>query len=194
MICLFEMPEISQLWGAKTLEVVGFTQHMASSLTKKKGGFSVPFQSSQDSTYLEPCSATVSLYLHKRKKRSSFSPLPFLLTTPNLVNSILFLVTRQELPHNITQEWHKSQELCPSAEQDIFSLSDSAKTSMSREFTKFTVQNTQLDHWELSLSYILEDYNIYVLSWQCLFNNHSPNSMLTWWVRELLYSVVWYRE
>lgn len=87
MICLFEMPEISQLWGAKTLEVVGFTQHMASSLTKKKGGFSVPLQSSQDSTYLEPCSATVSLYLHERKKRSSFSPLPFLLTTPNLVNS-----------------------------------------------------------------------------------------------------------
>ena len=82
MICLFEMPEISQLWGAKTLETVGFTRHMASSLAKKKGGFSVPFHSSQDSTYLEPCSATVSLSLHERKKRSSFSPLPFTCDNP----------------------------------------------------------------------------------------------------------------
>lgn len=163
MICLFKMPEISQLWGAKTLEVVGFTQHMASSLTKKKGGFSVPFQSSQDSTYLEPWSATVCLYLQREKRGLPSHLCHFFWEPLILLTAVLCLVARQELTHNITQEWHKSQELCPSAEQDIFSLSDSAKTSMSREFTKFTVQNTQLDHWELSLSYILEDYNIYVL-------------------------------
>lgn len=137
MVCLFEMPEITQLWGLKTLEVVGFTLHMASSLTKKKGGFSVPFQSSQDSTYLEPWSATVCLYLYKKKKRGLPSHLCHIFSQPLiLLTAVLCLVTRQELTHNITQECHKSQELSPSADQGIFSLSDSAKTSMSREFTE----------------------------------------------------------
>ena len=86
MICLFEMAEISQLWGAKTLETVGFTRHMASSLTKKKGDFLFHFSPARIPLIWNLAQLQFA-FTCTREKRSSFSPLPFLLTTPNLVNS-----------------------------------------------------------------------------------------------------------